>query len=159
MTKVPIAVMTGRSASAAPALRRSSAIRVSASSWKPVCQAWTAGETRARVWTVLTRPCSRSSWSYGPQEPVVEWPVGDGRVLGEGFGQQAVQDGDEQVVLVAEVPVDRVDGDAGVLGDLAHGRRLVAVVDEQPLGGGEDLLAFLLAVSGASVPGHPHTLS
>src|SRR5262245_26343835 len=36
--------------------------------------------------------------------------------------------GDEQVVLVLEVKVDRADGDAGVLGDFLHGGLLESVM-------------------------------
>jgi hypothetical protein len=56
----------------------------------------------------------------------------------------------EQLVLVANVVVERRLGDAARLGDLVHRRRGVAVLREQLAGAGEDRLALQLVAGGTS---------
>jgi len=57
---------------------------------------------------------------------------------------------DEQLVLVADVVVERGLGDAARLGDLVHRSRRVAAACEQLGGAREDRLALQLVASGAS---------
>ena len=57
---------------------------------------------------------------------------------------------DQQLVLVADIVVERRLGDAARLGDLVHRGRGVAAAREQLRGAGEDLLALVVVASGAS---------
>ena len=59
----------------------------------------------------------------------------------------ALQDGDEQLLLAAEVVVDHPLGRAGALGDLVDARAGVAVLGELARGDVEDLRARALGVA------------
>ena len=65
------------------------------------------------------------------------------RLLGEGFHGQTVPfgHGDEDIVLVLEMPVDRTTGDARLLGDVTQGRAGHPFLVKHALGGIDDLLA------------------
>src|SRR6185437_3833846 len=60
---------------------------------------------------------------------------------------------DEQLVLVADVVIERRLRDAARLGDLVHRRRRVAAPREQACRATEDLLALLVVAVGTSA-GH-----
>ena len=63
---------------------------------------------------------------------------------GDALGQQLTQrflSGDQNLALVREVAKERALGDAGALGDLRHGRRVVSLLGEQVDGGQDESLA------------------
>jgi len=79
------------------------------------------------------------------------------RLGGVDFGDQRQQPGDvrlgdlgEQLVLVADVVIERGLRDAARLGDFVHRRRRVAALREQLRSAGEDRLALQLVAGGAS---------
>jgi hypothetical protein len=55
----------------------------------------------------------------------------DSLVSFQAVGVDALQKFDEQLLLVADVPVQRWDGDAGGLGDVAHGNAVKTAGLEQ----------------------------
>ena len=63
--------------------------------------------------------------------------------LREPLLHRTLEDGDEDVVLAAEVQVDRAGGDAGGSGDVRHLRVEVAALGEHVDGGPQDRLAFV----------------
>ena len=65
----------------------------------------------------------------------------------------AVDQSFEHSLTVGELPVDQGPGIAGFLRDELHGRRLVAALQDQPLGRIEQ--KFLGLVGGVSAPGRP----
>ena len=81
---------------------------------------------------------------------VPRWP--DASRIGELFeplGGDQVAAQAEQLVLAAEVRVDRADRQAAVTDDVRDRRALVALLAEHARGGGEDPLPDLLLVRGA----------
>ena len=81
----------------------------------------------------------------------------DGADVGHGLGERRLEgvagDGDEQVGLAGDVPVDRRDGDAGRGGDRLRGGGVEALGGEQLGGCAHDAGAGVLAASSAQVGG------
>src|SRR6266536_3178627 len=78
----------------------------------------------------------------GVQLPLEGQVVGEQRLdPGEVLVAVALEGGHEQLLLAVEVGVQRADGEAGLLGDVVHGRAGVALAGEHPRGRPEQLLA------------------
>ena len=81
----------------------------------------------------------------------------DGPTSRHGLGERRLEgvagDGDEQVGLAGDVPVDRRDGDAGRGGDRLRGGGVEALGGEQLGGRAHDAGAGVLAASSAQVGG------
>ena len=75
-----------------------------------------------------------------------------GDLLDERLEAGDVRRGDleQQLLLVADIVIERGLGDAAGLGDLVHRGRGVTAAREQLRGAGEDLLALVVVASGAS---------
>jgi hypothetical protein len=89
---------------------------------------------------------------HHPDQPVA--PVLPGRVAGVDVGQQVVQQGVQQRLLVGDVGVERVGHHPQLGGQAAHGEAVHPLGVGDAAGGGKDLLAGQAGpLAGAAVAG------
>lgn len=91
---------------------------------------------------------------YQPEQPFGQWSIDDVEIVRGIVGGDGRQNSDQDVVLVAEVPVQRVRGDPCCFRQTADRGAIEAVGHEHFAGGDHDVLALALPVVKSAIPGH-----